>query len=340
VGDPAWIQTRATPVQTGGSALAAACRLPPVRSGRSLPTLLALAVLAAAALALPAAPASAATRCPATFDVLHDDHVGAMSLPAGQYTVTVTGLGCAGASKLFAQFLQDYDGILPFPWVANAARRSFTRGAGPTSFSVRRGAYPPAPPSPPTPASAVACPGTFSVLHDDRIGALPFPKGAYKLRLLGTGFTCQRIAQWFAQFLDDFEGDLPRPWTMSAPPGASVGGVFAVPAETVFSALRSGSSTGGGGHTPSGATTCPGTFSVLHDDHVGSLYLPKGPYVVSLLQGDTLTCAQASQQFTRFLDAASMPAPWVLDAATGTFTRGLDASTGFRIKPARAGAVR
>jgi hypothetical protein len=311
-----------------------------VRSGRTLPTILALVALAAAALALPAAPAAAATQCPATFDVLHNDHVGSMSLPAGQYTVSVTQVSCAGASKLFAQFLSDYDGILPFPWVANAADRSFTRGSGPTSFSVKRGAYPPVPPSPPTPARPVACPGTFSVLHDDRIGSQPFPQGAYKLRLLGTGFTCQRISQWFAQFLDDFDGNLPRPWTMSAPSGTSVGGVFAVPAETVFSALRSGSSTGGGGHTPSGGTKCPGPFSVLHNDHVGSLYLPKGKYLVSLLQGDTLTCAQASQQFTRFLDAASMPAPWVLDAATGTFTRGLDSSTGFRIKPARARSVR
>jgi hypothetical protein len=314
--------------------------VPRVRSGRTLPTLLALAILTVAAFALPAASASAATQCPATFQVLNDDHIGSMSLPAGPYTVSVNGLSCGSASKLFAQFLQDYDGILPFPWVANASKRSFTRGNGPASFSVKPGRFPPAPPSPPTPARPFACPGTFSVLHNDQIGALPFPQGAYKLRLLGSGFTCQRISQWFAQFLDDFEGDLARPWTIGSPPGTSVGGVFSVPAETVFSALRSGSNTGGGGHTPSGGTACPGTFSVLHNDHVGSLYLPKGPYVVSLLQGDTLTCAQASQQFTRFLNAASMPSPWVLDAATGTFTRGLDSSTGFRIKPARVGSVR
>jgi hypothetical protein len=324
----------------GGLSFAARGRLPRVRSGRTLLTTLALVALAAAALALPAASASAATKCPATFDVLHDDHIGSMSLPAGPYTVSVTGLSCASASTLFTQFLADYDGILPFPWVANAAKRSFTRGSGPASFSVKPGKYPPKPPSPPTPTKPVACPSTFSVLHDDRIGSLPFPKGAYKLRLLGSGFTCQRISQWFAQFLDDYEGDLARPWTISAPSGSSVGGIFTVPAETVFSALRSGSSTGGGGHTPSGGTTCPGTFSVLHNDHVGSLYLPKGPYVVSLTQGDTLTCAQASQQFTRFLNAASMPAPWVLDAASGTFTRGIGSSVGFRIKPARVGVVR
>lgn len=303
-------------------------------------TVLATAALALVALALPTASATAATRCPATFQVLHDDHIGSMSLPAGRYTVTVNQISCAGASKLFAQFLQDYDGILPFPWQANAAQRSFRRGNGPTSFSVRRTAYPPTPPTPPSPPAPALCPGTFSVLSNDSVGPLAFPKGAYQLRLLGPRLSCQRAAQWFAQFLDDYEGDLPAPWTLGAPPGTSVGALFNdIPAGTGFSALRVGSSTGGGGHTPSGGTSCPGTFRVLHNDHIGSLYLPKGQYVVSLLQGDTLSCSQASQQFMRFLNAARVPTPWVLDAATATFTRGIGSSTGFRIKPA-SGVVR
>ena len=312
-----------------------------MRSGRTLPTALVLAALVAALLALPTASASAATTCPSTFDVLHDDHIGSMSLPAGQYAVSVNGgLSCGSASKLFTQFLSDYDGFLPFPWVANAAKRSFTRGGGPTSFSVRLGTYPPTPPSPPTPTQPLVCNGTFAVLNNDRIGSLPFPKGAYKLRVYNAAFTCQRVSQWFAQFLDDYEGDLARPWTIAAPPSGSTGGSFSVPAGRVFTALRSGSGTGGGGHTPSGGTTCPGTFSVLHDDHIGSLYLPKGKYLVSLTQGDVLTCAQASQNLTRFLDAASLPSPWTVDAASGTFTRGIDSATGFRIKPARTTTVR
>ncbi len=307
-----------------------------MRSGRTLPTALVLAALVAALLALPTASASAATRCPASFQVLHDDHIGSMSLPAGPYAVSVGGgLSCASASTLFEQFLADYDGILPFPWVANASKRSFTRGSGPASFSVKPGRYPPTPPS-----GNVTCSGTFAVLHNDRIGSLPFPKGAYQLRVYNASFTCQRVSQWFAQFLDDYEGDLARPWTISDPPSGSPGGTFSVPAGKIFTAVRTGSGTGGGGHTPSGGTTCPGSFSVLHDDHIGSLYLPKGPYAVSLVQGDTLTCAQASQQLTRFLDAASMPKPWVVDSATGTFTRGIGSSAGFRIKPARATTVR
>ena len=306
-----------------------------MRSRRTLPTFLALAALTVVAFTLPAASASAATKCPSTFQVLNNDHIGSMSLPAGPYTVTVSGLSCGSASTLFTQFLSDYDGILPFPWVANAAARSFRRAGSSASFSVKPGKYPPTPPS-----GTVTCNGTFAVLHDDHIGSVPFPKGAYKLRVYNKAFTCQRVSQWFAQFLDDYQGDLARPWTIGPPPSGGTGATFFVPAGRVFTALRSSSNTGGGGHTPSGGTTCPGTFNVLHDDHIGSLYLPKGPYVVSLIQGDTLTCAQASQQFTRFLNAASMPSPWVLDAATGTFTRGSGSSSGFRIKPARVGVVR
>lgn len=314
--------------------------LPWVR--RSVPRLPVIATVAfvLVALTVPTASAAAATRCPATFHVLHNDHIGSMSLPAGQYTVTVNRMTCAGASRLFSRFLEDYDGTLPFPWSANPRTRTFTRGSGPTSFSVRRGATPPAPPGPPTPSNPTRCPGTFSVLSNTSIGPLAFPRGSYQLRLLGPRLSCQRASQWFAQFLDDFEGDLPAPWTLGAPPGSSVGAVFNdLPAGTGFSALRVGSRTGGGGHTPSGGTRCPGTFRVLHNDHIGSLYLPRGLYVVSLLQGDTLSCAQASTQFTRFLDATRVPRPWVIDAASGTFTRGIGSTTGFRIKPAR-GAIR
>lgn len=298
-------------------------------------------MLALVALALPATSASAATRCPAPFHVLHDDHIGAMSLPAGWYTVTVNRISCAQASRLFAQFLQDYDGHLAFPWWANARTRTFTRGNGPVRFSVRRGRYTPAPPAPPTPANPTTCPGTFSVLHNDRIGPLRFPRGAYQLRLLGPGVGCQRASQLFAQFLDDFEGDLPAPWMLGAPPGNSVGGTFNDFRDgTAFSALRVGRGTGGGGNTPQGGTRCPGTFQVLNNDNIGSLYLPRGPYIVSLLQGDTITCAQASRFFTRFLNATRVPRGWVLDAETATFTRRSNGSVGFRVKPARRGAVR
>lgn len=304
---------------------------------RRKPALLTLVVaaLATLALALPAAPAAAATRCRASFHVLHDDHIGRMSLPAGQYTLRVVGIRCASAARLFAEFLQDYDGHLRYPWRAAPRTRTFIRGNGPVTFSVRRQTYPPTPPRPPTPSNPATCPGTFSVLHNDHIGPLQFPRGAYQLRLLGPDLTCQRAAQLFARFLDHPSGALPAPWTLGAPPGASTGAVFNdLPDGTAFSALRVGSDTGGGGHTPDGGTVCPGSFRVLHNDNIGSLYLPAGRYRITLRAHEPLTCAQASSLLTSFLAAARVPRGWVLDATSASFIRRSD-HAGFRIKPVR-----
>jgi hypothetical protein len=186
-------------------------------------TLTVTALLAIAAL-LPAAPAAAQSpeACPATFQVLHDDRVGELALPAGHYEVIVGGgLSCARASSLFAEFLQDFDGRLPRPWRVFAATMSFVRGGGPVSFAVV------AVPSPHGggggghhPSTGTLCPGTFRVLHNDRIGALRLPAGRYRLTLLAVGRpSCARASRLFARFLNDFEGNLPRPWAVDAPTG-------------------------------------------------------------------------------------------------------------------------
>src|SRR3954453_4277979 len=88
-------------------------------------------------LAVGATRAQAATPCP-TFQVLHDDRVGALLLPAGTYGVTVKDLTCAQSTRLFAEFLQDYDGVLPKPWktiVTGKGKGTFSRAGG-ASFSV------------------------------------------------------------------------------------------------------------------------------------------------------------------------------------------------------------
>ena len=57
--------------------------------------------------------AAAPLRCPATFQVLHNDRIGRLKLPAGPYRIRIIdnqALGCKRASKLFAKFLQDFDG--------------------------------------------------------------------------------------------------------------------------------------------------------------------------------------------------------------------------------------
>jgi hypothetical protein len=85
---------------------------------RSLLAALAVAALAAALLAVATGGATkaAAAGCP-TFEVLHDDRIGAASLPAGTYSLTSddAGLSCKAASQLFARFLEDWDGNLPAP---------------------------------------------------------------------------------------------------------------------------------------------------------------------------------------------------------------------------------
>ncbi len=47
------------------------------------------------------------------------------------------------------------------------------------------------------------------------------------------------------------------------------------------------------------AATCPGTFTVLHADHIGSVPFPAGQYRIATNQ---LSCATASQLFSRFLE--------------------------------------
>lgn len=276
-----------------------------------------------AVFALPAATASAATRCPATFQVLHNDRIGAMSLPAGAYYVTVNKLTCAQASTLFADFLQDYDGDLPYPWRLNASAKSFTNGS--SSFSVKLAA--PSPPAPPTPPNggSTTCGGSFSVLHNDRIGSVSLPRGQYTIAIQ-RGLTCAQASAQFAQFLDMPRG-VPAPWTITGSTGKAsfqdnMGG-FA------FTATKNSSSTGGGGRS---AYTC-GTFRVMHNDHIGSLYVPKGTYEITLPVGSAMSCAAATRQFTAFLDAEALPRPWVLNAANATFSRGAGSAQTFGIDP-------
>ncbi len=92
-------------------------------------------------LAINAGEASAArVKCAGTFRVLHNDHVGRMSLPAGRYQITILSSGtpsCAAASKLFTRFLEDFDGKLPNGYRISAAKRAFVKSPG-VGFAVKR----------------------------------------------------------------------------------------------------------------------------------------------------------------------------------------------------------
>jgi len=76
-------------------------------------------------------PSANSLNCAGTFRVLHNDHIGAMSLPAGEYRIALNsadtpGLDCPSASHDFAYFLDhDWDGNLPRPWKMNTSQKSF-----------------------------------------------------------------------------------------------------------------------------------------------------------------------------------------------------------------------
>ena len=296
-----------------------------------------LSILAAVALFAPGtASAQTATPslCPSTFAVQHDDQIGSMSLPAGAYAITVTGLGCAQASDLFRQFLEDWDGRLPRPWVANPATRTFTRGAGGSvGFSVApTGSHTGGGGGGHHPHGAL-CPGTFRVLHNDSIGTFLIPQGSYTITLLSVGrITCARAATLFSRFLQDFDGVLPNPWLLDPETGSFIRGRnvgFRIK-EVVGPPNPNG---GGSGTHPTG-NRCPGTFRVLNNDRIGRLRLPRGRYRITLV-GSGVSCSQASSRFTAFLQAFDgvLPRPWRMNVQTATFTRGA-AGPGFRVKRA------
>jgi len=304
-----------------------------------------LALLVAVLGAVTLAPASTATAqtpgpCP-SFQVLHDDHIGRLSLPAGNYAVTpldLSRLSCASASDLFRQFLEDFNGRLPSPWIVNPATATFARGSGSSvGFRVARlgaaggggGQHP---------ATGTSCPAFFTVEHNDHVGQLRIPAGRYRLTLLAEGrLSCARASRLFASFLQDFDGRLPRPWVVDAETGT-----FSVGRNVGFRIKRADGTpplpTPAGNHPGSGRL-CTSTFRVLHRDRIGALRLPAGNYLITLSSGRGLTCARASRLFRSFLNDTDgrLASPWVLRAATGTFTRGRGSKTGFRVKPARSG---
>lgn len=306
--------------------------MPRTRSRFAVALALVVTACASAPLSNASAQGVSQATCPGTFTVLHDDSIGSLSVPAGQYVITVLNsstLSCADAFHLFAEFLEDFDGRLTPPWRLNAATATFTRGNSSTGFRVAQSS--PTPPAPPTPPSSRVCPAYFTVLHNDHIGSFSIPKGRYRITLLSVGrITCSQASNYLAQFLQDFDGVLPAPWLVDPTTGSFMRG-------SRFVGFRikpwSGSTTGGGGGGK-GTAKCPGTFRVLHNDRIGNLALPRGPYYVSAF--GSVSCKQASAQFTQFLDndyTGALPRPWVLNGQTGQFTRGRS-NNGFRVKPA------
>ncbi len=300
------------------------------RSSRLLAAL--VASLAAAAVLAPSASAAPYT-CPGTFEVLHNDRIGGMQLPKGPYVVTVldsASMGCTEASRLFNEFLEDWDGRLPRPWVKSNSTRTFRFGRGSSEGFRVTPATGPAPPTPPHPPSRRVCPGYFTVLHNDRIGSFNIPAGDYRITLLSyRGVTCSQAVSYLQQFLQDWDGDLPSPWYLDPGTGTFQRGHrhvgFRIKPYVDADEDRQGR------HPSGGQSKCPATFRVLHNDTIGKLQLPKGPYNV-WVKG--ITCKRSTTLFADFLDDASgvLPRPWRLSVSTGTFKKGRTGKL-FRVKP-------
>lgn len=178
-----------------------------------------LALLAALALAPAGAAAAAPTSCPA-FTVLHNDRMGAASLPAGAYAVSLapgSGLSCGAAAKLLARFLEDYDGVLPRPWrvlAEGSGKARFQQGAR-GGFSVARSGRGETGGSGAGPLGSL-CPDAFTVNARGMVGPLAFPRGSYLLYIPPrSGISCNRAAVLFTRFLAQPGGRLAYPWRLT-----------------------------------------------------------------------------------------------------------------------------
>jgi hypothetical protein len=280
--------------------------------------IVALTAVAAAVVGLSAAASSpaAVARCKSSFTVLHNDSVGALSIPKGQYYLTPMGLNCATASELFTRFLDDFDGVLPGGWTVNAASPSFVNSVTGQSISIGS-------PLPPTPSPRGVCPGTFTVEHNDRIGALSLRAGKYQITTRG-GLSCSTATSQLAFFLfHDFAGTLPKPWKLGVAAKRFSRGKASF---TVKFVGRNGKSGGGGVH-PNLAITCPNTVSVAAPTTLGALIIPAGSYYINVFSN--LSCSTATALFKQFLTAGALPVQWTLVPDTGTFLRG---NEGFQIE--------
>ncbi len=171
-----------------------------------------------------------------------------------------------------------------------------------------------------------ACPGTFHVLHDDRVGALLLRAGMHDLAVSGD-VTCAQAPKLLAGFLQDWDGRLPSPWKVVAADGEFLRG-------STGDGIRVSAAKAPPTPGPSSGDACP-YFTLLDDDRIGTLTLKAGRYTMRLLSG-RLPCAQAARDFHDFLyDTNGLPFPWRAEAKVVndvTFRRGATSSYGFRVR--------
>jgi uncharacterized membrane protein len=178
------------------------------------------------------------------------------------------------------------------------------------------------------PASAATCP-SFKVLHNDRIGPANLPAGEYSMTA-EPGLSCKAASELFTRFLEDWDGNLPKPWRVV--PGGTGKASFTRGNLPGFSVARSG----GGGNNELGRL-CTDDYTVNAGTEVGPLFFAKGEYALYLPPRSGITCRRASILFTRFLAApqGQLPFPWRVQTQTATFFKPAHPlRSAFRVEPA------
>lgn len=154
----------------------------------------------------------------------------------------------------------------------------------------------------PTAASAATCP-TFQVMHNDRIGTVKLNAGQYTPT--ATGVTCANSSKLLTRFLSDWDGNLPGGWTVAQ---TGAGATFVNGVQSIKLAP--------GKVKPSSNTTqngvCPGTFTILHNDHIGGLKLPAGQYQITTKRLHCWFDIQKLQLFLASYESGNLPRPWTV----------------------------
>jgi hypothetical protein len=179
------------------------------------------------------------------------------------------------------------------------------------------------------------CPAAFRVLHDDHVGKLSLRAGSYTISVINVNrLSCQQASQLFTKFLQDYDGKLSGGWKVDVRKSG-----FQKSPQIGFFVKRVSGAGGGGGsggrHPGRGEKICPGTFQVQHNDHVGRLRLPKGPYTITVINRTRISCGKATKRFANFLadPDGDLPSGWKLKVSSGTFLK-KGADKGFRVKQA------
>lgn len=263
---------------------------------------------------------AAEINCP-KFRVMHNDKIGKVSFPAGSYSVTLLNgnrLTCAKSTKLFAEFLQDWDGKLRKPWVLNGKTMTFSAGKhSDLGFRVKKAGSSGGGGS----GTKMSCPGYFRVLHNDSIGSFKVPRGKYRITLLNRKkMNCSQASRRFQEFLLDFDGILPKPWYLNKRSGTFTRGKSGKVGFNINQAYGPSPNPDKNGSY----ARCPATFRVLHNDRIGQLKLPKGSYYIYVGRKTKMSCSAASDWFRKFLNRpdGKLPRPWKLNADKARFRAG------------------